>query len=290
MLREYRPDYGLDFAVEIFKSGDKAEGRSATYETLGEHIFVQLKSIGSPEIKSLTLYERDNVEKGREVLNKERAVARIDTYRFALETRELVTVERMGIGVPVLLVLADLNARRCSFVCLNDYIDKILVPRHGQYRSKGTRTIHVPVRNEIGTEHGEVALRWYGKRPKLLAAFQRFSYQYTELGYAQNRDWRGLAERFARRIADYDFWTDTEMWKPIGWNATALTRFIKTGQPGLVKPVGDIGADLAAAGYFDEQDVFELWRQLSLLPRMYEDVCREWYLPTSLGHMTSAPP
>jgi hypothetical protein len=69
----------------------------------------------------------------------------------------------MGIGVPVLLMISDLAAQRCSFVCLNDYIDKILVPCHLDYKSKGSRTINVPVYNEIGANRGLVALRWYAK-------------------------------------------------------------------------------------------------------------------------------
>jgi hypothetical protein len=133
VLREYRPDYGLDFALEIFKS---AQARQAMYETLGEHLFVQLKTIEKPVVSPLTIFARGNVEKGPEYLDHADKIADVDTYRFQLETSELMTVERMGIGLPVLLVIADLRAQRCSFVCINDYIDKILVPRHSDYRAK----------------------------------------------------------------------------------------------------------------------------------------------------------
>lgn len=292
VIREYRPDYGLDFAIEVFKADQEAEGRPATYETLGEHLFVQLKSIGAPEAKPLAIFGRGNVEKGAEALDRTDKVTDVDTYRFQLETSELVTVERMGFGVPVLLVISDLTARRCSFVCLNDYIDKILIPRHEDYRVKQSRTIHVPTRNEVGTEHGLAALRWYAKRPKLLAAFQRFTYQYSELNWAEHANWRGLAEVFARRIANYDFWDDTEMCVPIGYDAAGLRRFIETGQPGFFKeptkiPEGIDEAELKA--HVKKQDVFELWRLLSLLPKTYEDVWREWFLPTALGHIASSP-
>lgn len=285
VMREYRPDYGLDFAIETFKSGEN-EGRPAMFETLGEHFFVQLKSIATPAPLPLRIFGRGNVEKGPEALNRTDKVAEIDTYRFQLETSELVTVERMGIGVPVLLVIADLAAGRCSFVCLNDYIDKILIPRHVDYRVKQSRTIHVPINNEIGTERGLVALRWYAKRPKLLAAFQRFTYQYSELQWASDGNWRGLAEVFARRIADYDFWDDTEMCTPIGYDAAGLRRFIATGQPAFFLPPRDtpLGVERAEVEeHFRKADVFELWRQLSLLPKTYEDVWREWFLPTALG-------
>jgi hypothetical protein len=292
LLREYRPDYGLDFTIETFKTGEVADGKPTTYETLGEHVFVQLKSVAEPTPLPLTLYARGNVEKAPEQLDRKDKIADVDTYRFQLETSELVTVERMGIGVPVLLVIADLTSRRCSFVCLNDYIDKILIPRHDDYRAKDSRTIHVPLRNEIGSDMGQVALRWYAKRPKLLAAFQRFTYQYSELQWAQDDDWRTLANYFARRIAAYDFWDDTEMCPLIPYDAAGLRRFMDVGQPGFFQrrtdPIEGVDPDDLAA-HLDKTDVFELWRQLALLPKTYEDVWREWFLPTALGEMTSAP-
>ena len=294
VLREYRPDYGLDFAVETFKTGQASAGKSTTYETLGEHFFVQLKSIASPRIKSLKIFARGNVEKSREQLNKFAKITEIETYKFHLDTSELITIERMGIAVPALLAIADLSTRRCSFVCINDYIDKILIPRHDDYRNRASRTIHVPVRNEIGTDAGLLALRWYAKRPKLLAAFQRFTYQYSELNSAEHGDWRRLANVFARKIIDYDFWDDTEMCASIANNANGLRNFLKNGQPGflsLVKePSTNKGFDLdEEAACYERLDVFELWRHLSLLPKIYEDVWREWFLPTALGHKASAP-
>ena len=108
---------------------------------------MQLKTIAAPEAKPLKIFGRGNVEKESESLNRADKVTEIDTYRFQLDTPELITVERMGIGVSVLLVIADLTEQRCCFVCLNDSIDKILIPCHGDYRSNATRTIHVPIRN-----------------------------------------------------------------------------------------------------------------------------------------------
>lgn len=290
LLRDYRPDYGLDFTIETFKTAVAAAGKPKTYETLGEHVFVQLKSSAEPTPAPLALYARGNVEKAPEQLDRNDKVADVDTYRFQLETSELVTVERMGIGVPVLLVIADLARERCSFVCLNDYIDKILIPRHPDYRNKGSRTIHVPVRNEIGGDIGQVALRWYAKRSKLLAAFQRFTYQSSELQRAKDGEWRGLANYFARRIAAYDFWDDTEMCAPIPYVAAGLRRFLETGHPSFVNRLGptpDGIDDAEITAHLEKVDVFELWRQLSLLPKTYEDVWREWFLPTALGELAS---
>lgn len=298
VLREYRPDYGLDFSLEIFapaKEGDYTK----TYETLGEHIFIQLKSVNSCEVKPLKLYGRMNVEKSREVLNKDHLVGEIETIRFQLDTPELVTVERMGVGVPVLLVVADISRKECFFVCLNDYIDKIFVPRYEDYRTTATRIIHVPVLNQVRVEAPrQVALRWYAKRPKLFAAFQRFVFQQAELKYSwPTPDGPNMAKYFAERIASYDFWDDTEMWPLIARYGAAVRRFIATGSPGLMKinqeliaseiTHGDKQAAQELADHFKHLEVPELWRLLAVLPRNYEDVCREWFLPTGLGFAAS---
>lgn len=294
LLREYRPDYGLDFTIETFKASNASEASAtrATYETLGEHVFVQLKSVTEPEFHSLQIFGRGNVEKAPEKLNLADKVAEIDTYRLQLEMSELITIERMGIGVPVLLVIADLARQRCSFVCLNDYIDKILVPRHTDYRTAASRTIHVPLWTEIGSEAGMAGLRWYAKRTKLLAAFQRFTYQYSELQWRDNGDWRPLARYFGERIVRYDFWDDTEMCRLISYYGERLRQFLETGQPGCHKVDGKV-PEAFDTGEFREHmrklDVFELWRGLSLLPKTYEDVWREWFLPTGLGQLSSAP-
>ncbi|MGB7374180.1 DUF4365 domain-containing protein [Pontixanthobacter sp.] len=295
LLREYRPDYGLDFTIETFKTADPGSSatRVATYETLGEHVFVQLKSLTEPDVYSLDIYGRSNVEKGPEQLNRKDKIGTIETYRIQLEMSELITVERMGIGVPVLLVVADLSRQRCSYVCLNDYIDKILIPRHVDFRKARSRVIHVPIWTEMASEAGLAGLRWYGKRAKLLAAFQRFRYQYSELQHRDNGDWRPLARYFAERIIPYDFWDDTEMCELISYYGSRLRQFLATGQPGCITLLEDaVPESFRNEEFFEhmkQQDVFELWRCLSHLSNLYEDVWREWFLPTGLGQAVSAP-
>lgn len=284
VMRPYRPDYGLDYAIETFRTDDNGDPVSG-HETLGEHFFVQLKSKEAPEPKAFNIHARYNVEKERERL-EDKITGVVDTYRLSIETSELVTVERMGVGVPVLLVLADLSRKSCSFVCLNDYIDKILIPRHDDYRAKGSRTIHIPVANQVAGRDGNLALRWYAKRAKFLAAFQRFSYQYNELRHEEHGDWRALAQYFATRISHYDFWRDYSMWKWVYVLGAALNKFVETGQPDLMKidheQVAKSGLDLG--DYLQKMDVFELWRQLAHMSRVYEDICREWFLPTHIGY------
>lgn len=298
ILREYRPDHGLDFALEIFALPKKS-ATPATYETLGEHLFIQLKTVRTAEVKSLRLYGRKNVEKQREAIDKEDLVGELETIRFPLETQEIFTVDRMGVGVPVLLVIADLSRSQCFFVCLNDYIDKILIPRHDDYRSKETRTIHIPLLNEVGTEvPGQTALRWYAKRPKLYAAFQRFVFQAAEIrNEYELPNGPAMARYFASRIAAYDFWDDTEMWALIPECGKAVRKILTSGSQGTTKIDEETNGKLFATGnagkaqelidHMKRDEIPELWRQLSVLPRFYEDVCREWFLPTGLGFACS---
>lgn len=291
VLREYRPDYGLDYALEIFQE----EGGT---ETLGEHIFIQLKSKRAVEPKPLKLFARGNVEKHRESLDKGDLVGSMDTIRFPLERSELVTVERMGVGVPVLLVVADITAQKCYFVCLNDYIDKILAPRFDDYRSKKSRTIHVPVVNDVADSVvGLTALRWYGKRAKLLAAFQRIIYQDSELEYAWGTSQAlPMARYFASRLVQYDFWDETDIWSPTKYYGDAVKRFLATNEPGLMDYSmlqskaafqGIPHSESDAIQSLKDQEVRELWKLLAALPRNFEDICREWFLPTGLSYLTA---
>ena len=59
-VHEYRPDYGIDLVVEIFKFID--ETREAA-DTLGELFFVQLKSVKQAKVQKLTVKARTNAER-----------------------------------------------------------------------------------------------------------------------------------------------------------------------------------------------------------------------------------
>jgi hypothetical protein len=295
ILRPYRPDYELDFTLEIFARSPNGSDRAGTYETLGEHIFIQLKSSRSVDVRPLAIYGRGNVEKAPEQCDKDELIGTLDTARFSMESSELVTVERMGVGVPVLLILADLQRNKCYFVCLNDYSDKILVPRHRDYASSGHRTIHVPVGNDLeNPDTGHDALRWYGKRAKLYSAFQRFVYQAAELAYVLDTEqFLSLAKYFAAKIVNYDFWNNTEMWPLLSKYGQAVRHFLVTGRPEATtegencKDSEECGSAGPPIDGLLQRDILGLWRRLSVLPRNYEEVQREWFLPTGFGYLTS---
>jgi hypothetical protein len=300
VLREYRPDYGLDFALEVFSPLPAEPAGAGSFETMGEHLFIQLKGCRRAKRQKLKLYGRYNVEKRALAEDKNHLVGELEVLPFSLEVSELVTVQRMGAALPVLLVVAELESAQCFFVCLNDYIDKVLIPKHVDYADAIARTIHIPTRNVLSQPEGLIALRWYAKRPKFYAAFQKFVYQDAELGYASDPDELSrLARHFAALLLRYDFWDDTEMWKIIRLYGMAIRRFLEQGRPTLLR-VNEEGIVEASGGdaerraellrFVERQDIPVLWRSLAVLPRNYEETCREWLLPTPLGFASSYQP
>jgi hypothetical protein len=291
VFRQYRPDYGLDYAVEVFS--EKTTGNTKSIETLGEHFFVQLKSIAHTTVKNIKIYNRGNVEKQFEPSEKGKLIGNVNVISISLETEELMTIERMGIAVPVLLVVADLQNSKCYFVLLNDYIDKILIPRFDDYASTQSRTIHVPIMNDISSDFGRMVLRWYAKRSKLMSAFSRFSFQYEELKYIYSIDeLKQQSLYFAKKILRYDFWDDIEMCDliySIGKSLHAYCQYESIESAFLWNTDID-NQQFISSEYGDYQTqtkIMHLWQSLSQLAHIHEDSWREWFLPTSLGYITS---
>jgi hypothetical protein len=293
VLRDYRPDYGLDYNLEIFKLVEEVSSSSQRemYETLGEHIFIQLKGCKETTRIRIKLFSRYNVEKGELLENEEDLVGEMDVVSFPLEISELITIQRMGSALPVLLVVVDIQTETCHFVCLNDYIDKLLIPKHQDYTSAEHRTIRL---SSEANSKSTMALRWYAKRAKLMAAFQKFVFQHAELEYAfDTPDFERLAKHFAKIIVNYDFWEDTEMWKIINYYGVGIKNFISKGTPEMTvyseKALERFGNSVKGKipELLKRQEILNLWNGLAILPKNYEEVCREWFLPTPLGYLSS---
>lgn len=304
--REYHPDFGIDLAIELFeKSGPDRHGRDR-YDTLGEHLFMQVKGVEGINPVQLKIADRISVERTDP---KTDAVAdgseiTLPVFSFPIETSELVTVQRMGAALPVLLVLVDLSTSRAFFICLNDYIDKLILPFDENFVDRDSKVVHVPECNEIvASEEGLLALRFYAKRAKLMAAFAKFRYQQHQFEYVHNEQLADQAAYFARVLLRYDFWDSCQWWGLIAHVHEALLRFAGTGSPGLMRM-----AEGATLPDYDErcwtdgfsghreysrrellrfQEIRQLWDELANVGNVYEEICREWFLPTPLGISTS---
>ena len=86
--------------------------------------------------------------------------------KYPLDTALLATVEKMGSAVPVLLCLVDNVEREGYFVCLNDYVDKILISQKPDYDRQGTVTINIPIENRISS--GKFAIEMVWEKSKII--------------------------------------------------------------------------------------------------------------------------
>jgi hypothetical protein len=305
--REYQPDYGIDMAVELFEQSGRDRFGRPVYDTLGEHLLLQVKGFRTLETSELKVRERANVEVVSANLapakdGNERAVS---VFPCQLDTPELVTVQRMSAAVPVLLALVDVEGGRAYFVCLNDYIDKIILPDDPNFSEQESKVIYVPKRNEIvNGEDRLVPLRFYAKRAKLMAAFEKFRYQQHQLEYVDNEELPRLASHFSQILLRFDFWKACEWWKLIAYLHQSLLTFSKSGSPGLMRLNATATSNLELdepswtdgySGYREYsrrelmrfQEIRQLWDQLANVGNVFEEICREWFLPTSIGLMCS---
>jgi hypothetical protein len=303
-IHDYKPDYGIDIVVEIF---EYTKDDPSVAETLGELFFVQVKSIQNTKIDKIKVFSRGNVEKGQST-QEEKNFLEIEVIKFNIETNELITVQSMGSGIPVLLFLVSLDLQKIFFVCLNDLIDKVISPEDLSWTNKNNKTISIPVKNEVLNDPLKlVPLYFYAKRAKLYSAFVKFNYQHNELqeylreliekiegiNIRNMFFWQTYREtisldpnvelvvnlllHFISLLKKLDIWTGIEMWTPL---LDCYKELIKI-ENDLRNPATD---------KFEIIKYSELiWYRLRTLTSNYEELCREWFLPTYLSQYLSYP-
>ncbi|WP_061960783.1 DUF4365 domain-containing protein [Demequina flava] len=292
VVRELQPDYGLDLHVEVFEP-DALEAESAN--TLGEHFFVQVKAVARVETELVAVRSRMNVAKyepdpgyGDEV--------EIEVVKFSLDTTTLLTVEAMGAALPVVLCLVDLSTETIFYVCLNDYVTKSLLPYKPNYEDQGSVTVMIPSWNVLDAEDPSFAYLWLlARRSKLYAAFNTFGYQYHELirttealpaivrdehqpqMVTLSPELRVMARIFLRASLRLAIWTPAGpgYWSPLEDVQRALQSLAND-----FPPEGLLSAD-EAKRYMHH--LFDTFRRADNLGRMYEELIREWRLPTALA-------
>lgn len=322
VVRNYVPDYGIDVAVEIF---DRIDGLGKTAETAGEWFFAQIKSIQRTDTIKKKVYPRDNVEKVSQSDPYRQPMDQyfeIDVIRCRIDTDTLLTVQSLGSGVPVILFLVTLDTKQLYFVCLNDFIDKCVIPADPDFSNKRSTTVYIPVENRIsGSQLSVVPIRFLAKRMKLYSAFAKFTYQGSELPrlfgasrlalptYRGDPSSVGTLLHFIGIIKRYDFWDSTDMWAIVPTlygEILLIERMLKTIQmqrdistEELAKEVpelricqSDQGNELDCSTW--QSVVFprieSTWRRLRNLNNVYEECCREWFLPTYFAQLASSGP
>lgn len=288
VVHSYGADYGIDCVVELF---DFIDEDKKIAETLGENFFVQLKSSDCIEYASRKVYGRGNVTKGSLTEDKSDC-AEIQVAKFQLDMSDILTVQSIGIAIPILLILVDTNTERAFFICLNDYLDKVLIPEDPLYASKVSKTIYIPTANEIlDEENALVALRAYGKRSKMYGAFSLFSYQLKEIWRIQGRAAAlhiipleqavDMIKTFVDIALRQDIWAGHEFWQPMEWSHRELLELKEKLSRGVKNE--DYEKFLTYCSDY-------IWHRLTNLSNMYEELVREWFMPTYLAMLTSYPP
>ena len=293
VIHEYAPDYGVDFVVETF---DFIDNQHELAETLGEFFFVQMKSVQQAEKTTLEVAERYNVEKYKAEYSGKKTS--IEVIKYPIDINELHTIMSMGCSVPTVLFLADLSENTVYFICLNDYIEKVLLPQREKLQNARTVTIYIPVSNVITKSDVKCHLSFLARRSKLFGAFNKFNYQRNELKYHSSPE---LILHFISIIKAYDFWDTKVIWPPlVGMYDTLLEIEAFLAADNIFEKV----KILKSHGFTDDriadiidttdantqmQNITEMYTVLFALPywdhlcnlgNIYEEVCKEWFLPT----------
>ena len=289
VIREYFSDYGIDLDVELFSL--------TTGRTLGEHVFFQVKGVEDARVKKVKSSGRMNVECSNEQTSD---VFCVDVVQHQFDTKLISTVEEMGSAVVVLLAVVDILNEKAYLICLNDYIEKILVPSNCEYDQQDHVTINIPVENELSEGKGLEIVEWYGKRAKLYSFFNKVNYQKSELEYCLTHKVE-MAKHFARILGRLDVWSAGHLWGVLSIYKEELQYFFDHGMTqiadGLLSEDRKNGKDIEAcewdATFCGEgvslkevhtiQGIHLLWQQLNSLAHVFEDVAKEWFLPTRLA-------
>lgn len=292
VVREYTPDYGIDLSVEIF------EEYKSGYITTGEHIYFQVKGTEELQRGKYKVYERKNVEKTYENSSNYKE---IEVVKFNIETSLLSTVERMGSAVPVLLTIVDIIEKNVYYVCLNDYIEKVIVPINPNYSSQKSITLNIPVNNVIKNAEDVFPINWYSKRAKLFALFNKVNYQNSQLKYIFDEDLSKYILHFANIIRRLDAWSASKYFYALKSVEIELDYFLDNG---ITKMAEDILNSMKKNGKNIYEKCWEyhnsyenlslseienaiglrvLWDNICNCANIFEYVSKEWFLPTHLA-------
>ncbi len=296
VIHEYAPDYGVDFVVETFKFINEEK---IIAETLGEFFFVQMKSAENLSFLKRKVYEKYNIEKS--LKEDKSSYAMVDVISYPLEVNEINTIMSMGTSVPVVLLLADLSTEKIYFLCLTDYIEKIILPQNALNTHTSSITLYIPVENDLSYPEAITHLAFLARRSKLMGAFNKFNYQLSELRYGESEE---MISRFISIVKSYDFWTAKPQWPALEVVYEELLNVEKfyLSPPEQRKNIVESDCFLKRCiEDFEDSDDFastenstkkkindiyfkartqQLWNRLCNLGNLYEEVCKEWFLPT----------
>ena len=294
-IRDYQPDYGIDLAIEIFEKVATKKGKA--FDTLGEHIFIQVKGKEKVNISRFKTKERKNVEKSD--IKGSVTVNEIDVIKLQIDTVELSTIERMGNAVIVMLFAVDVKNSDIYFLNLNDYVDKCIIPYDRRYFSKKSKSVVIPLKNKITRNAISLnPLLFYAKRLKYYAFFNKVSYQLNELNYVGDNSLIDQCKYFAEILLRFDIWDHSELWPLLDHYKQRLKRFVDIDHSKMFKDFEKNEKKVWWEPGYHPQDIFctksemvyymelrGLWEEMNKLYNVYEEICREWFIPTIISEL-----
>ncbi|MFI6712752.1 DUF4365 domain-containing protein [Nonomuraea sp. NPDC050478] len=286
VIHEYKPDYGIDGTIEIFEP--VSEGGDV-YETLGEHIFFQLKSINRTTLSLRIARSYGSPLAGGKRQGPQLSVE-YEAVSYDLEVSELLTVEAMGASFAVVLFLVTLDTRTTYMISLTDYIERVLDREDPDWRTRTKKRIFIPSALTVPGRPSAELLRLYGGRSKLMHLFNVASYQFDELERVfGDREMRPLAARFCERLLALDVWRISSWILPVHYvHQLHACRELLAGNLAVLPRLGAVISveELGKMGILEETIdhlLLNVWRGLRALGATFEERVREWGMPTHLG-------
>jgi hypothetical protein len=215
-----------------------------------------------------------------------------------MDSNSIFTIQSLSSSISVLLFLVDLKSKSVYFICLNDYIDKLLLPQKPNYGDQESITLNIPILNNLSNkEISNAALKFYGKRAKLLSAFSKFSYQKNELLFLA--DYKSSPVITARDILDSKTDKSISTIKRQVLFFIEQIEYLEIWQYSEWSILGEMKLEICNLKEKIEREELEgielidsvllTWHQLSNLNNMCEELTREWFLPKYLSLLTSYP-
>ena len=298
VIRKLHPDYGVDATVEVF------ERQGQQIPTMGEFVFVQLKSTTSLKSGFEPIRPRGNVKKGLDLQDRE-AEHELDVVRYVVDCDTIDNARLMGPSTPPMLFVCDLAEGEVYPICLTDYYDKTIESRRIDLSKQKSFTVVIPAGNKLTDPRSVQVMRLYATRAKPYGMFNLAQFQYREARWTLEELAKyehvkklpsnfAMIDRFARRLRAMPVWERDIPWQLIRDYKDRLDLIINSIDAdvlGLILRGIDAllrGDDKALTPLLQFHQLCSLSREQFLaIGQTFEDIVREWFLPTRMGQLGS---
>jgi hypothetical protein len=159
--------------------------------------------------------------------------------------------------------------------------------------------VSIPLKNKITRDTNSLApLLLYAKRPKYYAFFNKVGYQVNELNYIGDNSLIKQCKYFAEILLRFDIWDHSELWPLLDHYKQRLKDFVDTDYNELFKRYEKKEEKVLWEPSYHPQDIFctesemncymeirGLWEGMNKLYNVYEEICREWFIPTMINEL-----